>query len=178
MKKVISLSLLILTTFLFAENDPDSTSKNILQYFVGSWTGVETGKAGIGKGERVYQFILDGNYLFHKNTSTFEPQEKNPDGEVHQDWAFYSFDKIRQKYILREFHSEGFVNQYVLDSLSTDNKTMIFVSEAIENIPPGWRARVSFRIQNEDGFHETFELAAPEKDFSIFLENKWTRVNE
>jgi hypothetical protein len=83
---------------------------------------------------------------------------------------------MREKYILREFHSEGFINQYVIDSLSADNKTMIFVSEAIENIPPGWRARLSFRIQNENEFHETFELAAPGKDFSIFLENKWTRV--
>lgn len=115
---------------------------------------------------------MDDNFLFQKNTSTFEPQEKNPKGEVHQDWAFYSDDKLRGKYILREFHSEGFVNQYVLDSLSVDNKTMIFVSEAIENVPEGWRARETLRIQNEDEFLETFELAAPGKDFSLILKNK------
>lgn len=177
MNRLIIPLFIILTISLFAENDPDSTI-NPFKYFVGSWTGKETGKTGIGKGEREYIFILDNNFLFQKNTSTFEPQKKNPKGEVHQDWAFYSFDKIRQKYILREFHSEGYVNQYVLDSLSTDNKTMVFVSEAIENVPDGWRARVSFKIQSEDEFYETFELASPGKEFSLILENKWNRVDK
>jgi hypothetical protein len=176
MKKPIILLLILISVCSLAENEPDSTNKNPFKYFVGSWIGEETGKAGVGEGEREYQFILDNNFLFQKNTSTFEPQEKNPKGEVHQDWAFYSFDRMRGKYILREFHSEGYVNQYVLDSLSADNKTMVFVSEAIENVPEGWRARVSFMIQNENEFYETFELAAPAKDFSEILKNKWKRL--
>jgi hypothetical protein len=175
MKRTIIFFLIFFTSFSFAENEPDSKSNNPFEYFVGSWIGEETGKSGNGKGEREYQFILDNNFLFQKNTSTFQPQEKNPKGEVHQDWAFYSFDRTREKYILREFHSEGFVNQYVLDSLSADNKTMIFISEGIENVPKGWRARVSFMIQNENEFDETFELAAPGKDFTTILKNKWRR---
>lgn len=176
MRRMIIFLPLLLVSYLMAQNEPDTDPMNLFRYFEGTWIGEETGKSGIGKGEREYQFILDNNFLFHKNKSVFEPQEKNPKGEIHQDWAFYSYDKIRGKYILREFHSEGFVNQYVLDSLSADNKTMIFVSEAIENVPQGWRARVAFMIQNEDEFIETFELAKPGKDFSPILENKWTRV--
>jgi hypothetical protein len=175
MKRMIVFSLMLLTPYLIAQNETDTDDNNPFNYFEGSWIGEETGKSGVGKGEREYQFILVNNFLFQKNKSVFEPQEKNPKGEIHQDWAFYSFDRMRAKYVLREFHSEGFVNQYVLDSLSADNKTMIFVSEAIENVPQGWRARVAFIIQNEDEFVETFELAGPGKDFSLILKNKWTR---
>lgn len=176
MKTVLISSVLLLTCCLMAQNKSEIQSTSPFEYFEGSWTGKETGKSGIGQGEREYQFILDHNYLFQENKSVFEPQEKNPKGEIHQDWAFYSYDKMREKYILREFHSEGFVNQYTLDSLSADGKTMIFVSEAIENVPDGWRARVSFMIQNENKFSETFELAGLGKEFSQVLENKWTRV--
>ena len=37
--------------------------------------------------------------------------------------------------MLRQFHIEGFVNQYKLESISADGKTIVFISEAIENIP-------------------------------------------
>ncbi len=148
------------------------------KYFIGSWDGHETGRAGIGKGDRTYKIIMGDTYLFYKNTSAFEPQEKNPDGEVHEDWTFFSYDKFRKKYVLREFHIEGFVNQYTLDSLSSlsnDNKRFVFISENVENAPEGLRGRVRVNIKNENEFVETFELAFPGKDFSLFLTNHWAR---
>ncbi len=94
---------------------------------------------------------------------------------MHEDWVFISYDKIRGLFVLREFHVEGFVNQYTLDTLSSDGKRFVFISESIENISEGWRARQIFTIQNEDEFSETFELASPGKDFSKLLENHWSR---
>lgn len=149
-----------------------------LNYFVGEWEGHETGKAGIGKGSRTYEFIMDGIYLFADNTSEFEPQEKNPEGEVHKDVSYVSYDKFRKTMVLREFHSESFVIQYTLDSLQSSGNKFVFVSESVENAPPGLRARVTLEIINENEFEETFELTFPGKDFTEYLKNYWSRAEE
>jgi len=170
----ILVILLILTLFINAQE----TEVNIYEpfdIFIGSWIGDETGKAGIGKGERTYEYLFGRKYILSKNISRFEPQEKNPDGETHHDWAFLSYDENRKNFVLREFHSEGFINQYVLDSLSSDHRTIIFISENIENAPEGMRARMVFKIESKDAFTELFEIAMPGKDFTIFLRNFWRR---
>lgn len=43
--------------------------------------------------------------------------------------------------------------------------TFVFVTEAIENIPPGLGARLACKVLDGDGFEETFDLAAPGEDF-------------
>src|SRR5262245_20801367 len=58
-----------------------------LKYFVGSWEGAAKGQPGAGKVEREYQFVLNGKFLQAKNKSTYPPQEKNPKGEIHEDWG-------------------------------------------------------------------------------------------
>lgn len=148
------------------------------KYFLGNWEGHETGVAGIGKGIRKYEKIMDGSYIYFRNTSTFEPQEKNPKGERHEDWTFFSFDNNTGNYIMREFNIEGFVNKYVLDSLSSDYKYFVFVSESSENAPPGLKARSTLEILNGNEFTETFEIAFPKKDYQLFLKNYWTRIIE
>ena len=144
-------------------------------YFAGSWEGTAKGQPGNGKVEREYQFVLNGKYLQAKNKSTYPPQEKNPKGEVHEDWGLFSYDRGRKQFILRQFHVEGFVNQYALDRAASNDKTLVFVTESIENIPAGWRARESYRILNSDEFVETFELAGPGKEFEVYSENRFKR---
>ena len=146
-----------------------------LKYFVGSWEGTAKGQPGNGKVEREYQFVLNGKYLQEKNKSIYPPQEKNPKGEVHEDWGLFSYDRGRKQFILRQFHVEGFVNQYALDRAASNDKTLVFVTESIENIPAGWRARESYRILNNDEFVETFELAGPGKEFEVYSENRFKR---
>ena len=146
-----------------------------LKYFVGSWEGLAKGQPGNGKVEREYQFVLNGKYLQAKNKSTYPPQEKNPKGEIHEDWGLFSYDRSRKQFVLRQFHVEGFVNQYALDHAASNGKTLVFVTESIENIPAGWRARESYRILNNDEFVEVFELAAPGKEFEVYAENRFKR---
>jgi hypothetical protein len=56
------------------------------------------------------------------------------------------------------------VNTY-LQQPTADDKTMVFVSEAIENIPAGYRARETYTIVSRDEFIERFEIAEPGRDF-------------
>lgn len=162
-------------TFSFAQEEKKEDVWLPFKFFVGKWEGTGKGEPGISKVEQEYQFVLNGKYLQVKNKSIYKPQEKNPKGEVHEDWGFISYDSIRKKFVLRQFHVEGFVNQYVLDSLFSDGKTFVFVSESIENIPAGWRAKSTYKILNENEFLEIFELAGPGKEFEVYSENQLKR---
>ncbi len=80
-----------------------------------------------------------------------------------------------KKFKLRQFHVESFVNEYSLDSISTDKKTLVFKSLALENIPKGWRARETYQLLNENEIEETFEIAEPNKDFELYSKVKLVR---
>jgi len=86
-----------------------------------------------------------------------------------------SFDKARKKFVLRQFHIEGFVNQFVMTSASTDGKTIVFTSESLENIPAGFRARETYKILGPDEFTEIFEIAEPGKDFEVYSDGHFRR---
>lgn len=111
------------------------------RYFVGTWEGTGKGQPGESKVEREYKFTLGGQFLQVNHKSTYAPQTKNPKGEVHEDFGLFSYDKARKQFVFRQFHVEGFVTQYVSSNISSDGKTLVFDSEAIENIGAGWRAR-------------------------------------
>jgi hypothetical protein len=89
--------------------------------------------------------------------------------------SMISYDATRQRFVFRQFHTEGFVNTYVQEP-NTDANTIVFVSEAIENIPAGWRAREIYTILNNDEFTERFELAEPGGEFELYSEAHLRRV--
>ncbi len=139
-----------------------------LKSFIGKWTGESEGQPGKGKYERSYELVLNKKFIEVKNKSTYAPSTNNPKGEVHEDHGFISYDKSRKAFVLRQFHIEGFVNQYKMESISPDAKTIVFISESIENIPHGFRAKETYQIINDHEFTETFELAEPGKDFELY----------
>lgn len=147
-----------------------------LKPLIGKWVG--TGEAPEGKGsyERSYQFVLNNKFIELRNKSVYPATKEKPKGYVHEDYGYISYDKSRKKFVLRQFHSEGFVNQYVLDRISPDGKTIVFVTESIENIPRGWRGRETYTI-SDGGLTEDFELAEPEKEFEPYTKASFKKVN-
>jgi hypothetical protein len=156
-----------------ADGKPDAWKP--LRALIGRWEGDVNGEPGAGKAEREYTFILNDRFIQVRNKSTYPPQEKNPKGETHEDLGFFSHDKAAKKLMLRQFHVEGFVNQFILDSVAEDGRTIVFVSSAIENIAPGWRARETYRILNDKEFIETFAMAEPNHDFATYSETHFRR---
>lgn len=144
--------------------------------FVGTWKGAGEGSPGAGTGVQTWAFILRGTYLQVQNKTTIAPSDKNPKGEVHEDMGVFSYDKTRQKYVLRQFHVEGFVNQYVLESLPAEGQPFVFVSESIENIPAGFRARLTYRFLDADTYEQTFDLAPPGQEFTCYSKGLMKRV--
>lgn len=147
-----------------------------LRFLVGSWTGTGEGEPGISTVTRSYQLVLGDRFLEARNRSVYAPQEKNPKGEVHEDWGLFSYDRARKSFVLRQFHVEGYVNQYALDSSSDDGQTLTFVTESIENIPAGWRARETYRVLSADEFVEVFELAPPGGEYAPYSESHLKRL--
>src|SRR5687768_3739931 len=147
-----------------------------IRFLEGKWEGKAEGRPGQGTVTREYQFVMRGRYLHERNISTYPPQDKNPQGEVHEHWSFFSYDRPRKLLVLRQFHVEGFVNQFRFEPAKSDERRLVFESEAFENIGSRWRARETYEILGPDEFREIFELAAREKDFEVYSTNHFKRV--
>jgi hypothetical protein len=143
--------------------------------FIGRWTGTSEGQPGKGTIERDYERALGSRFIRVRNRSTYPPQEKNPKGEVHEDEGFFSFDRARKRMLFRQFHIEGFVTTYVHD-VDAKPGTVSFTTEAIENIPPGWRARETYILHSPDDLEEIFELAEQGKDFALYSRTRLRRA--
>lgn len=63
----------------------------------------------------------------------------------------------------------------MMDSISADKKTVVFISESIENIPGGYRAKETNRFISNDEIEETFEIAGPNKDSAVYSKVKLVR---
>lgn len=146
-----------------------------LRVLLGKWEGEVKGEPGTGRAEREYAFTLNNRFIHVVNKSIYPPQEQNKKGETHEDVGYLSYDKAAKKLVLRQFHVEGFVSHYVVDSISDDGRTLVFLTTAIENIGPGWRGRETYRIISDDEFVETFALAEPGKDFATYSETRFRR---
>jgi hypothetical protein len=143
---------------------------------VGTWEGTAEGQAGAGTARRVYAFVLKDRYLHETNVSTYPPQAANTAGEVHEHWSFLSYDRGRKAMVLRQFHQEGFVNQYVLTTSESRPGRLVFTSEGFENLDNSWKARETYEIRSPDEFVEIFELQAPGKGFEVYSRSTFKRA--
>ena len=131
-----------------------------IRFMAGEWAGESDGEPGQGTVKRAYTFVLNDKFLNEQNVSTYPPQVKNPKGEVHHHWSFFSYDRARRTLVLRQFHQEGFVNQFAMTTPAAAPNTIVFESEALENVPKGWKARERYEVLSADEFVETFEIAS------------------
>jgi hypothetical protein len=150
---------------------------NFLKRLEGSWQGEITGKAGKGLGKMVCELKLGNKFVVCLNHAEFPPQEQNPEGEIHEDIGYYSFDKFTEKGRLRVFYSEGYVSIYDLIHFNAEENTIVFEATAHENLPKGFRAKITLKLYSTTEFEEKFELASPGKDYGMCIVNHWQKSN-
>lgn len=141
-----------------------------LSRFVGNWRGTAEGEPGTGTVDRTYTSILNGKFVEERNESRYSS------GEIHHHIAYWSFDRGRSRFVLRQFHQESFVNQFVATMPDFVDGRLVVDSEAIENIPPGFRARETYVFSSENAFDEVFEIAEPNADYQTYSHNRFTRA--
>jgi hypothetical protein len=178
MRRSSFLVLFLLPLCLAAQTAPQQKADpwEHLRVLVGEWRGESEGQPGNGSVTRSYAFVLNGQFLHEKNVSTYPPQEKNPKGEVHEHWTMFSHDRPRKVIVMRQFHTEGFVNQYVLPLDQATKSGFVLESEGFENLPAGWKAREKYEVISADEFVETFELAAPGQPFEVYSRTRFKRA--
>jgi len=175
--KYLILVLLVVPQLTLAQMTKSDSLWLPFRHFIGSWTGTGEGVDGKGTYERSYQFALNKKYIQLKSKTVYAPTKEKPKGYVHEDFGVISYDKMRKAFIFRQFHIEGFVNHYVLESISPDGKTIVFVTESIENIPKGYRCRETYTLNEANEISEAFEMAEPGKEFEPYTRASFKRLN-
>jgi len=160
--RVLPIAFLIAVSAV-AQSDPWAP----LRPFEGRWEGDTSGKPGQGTTEREYRFELNGKFLFQRDKSVYRSQDPTGKPLTHEDFGIFSYDSDLKKIVWRQFHSEGMVNEYALDSVSRDGKSLEFVTTRIENLP-GVRAKKQYHLISATEIEETFWLAQPGKDFEVY----------
>lgn len=161
----VSAAAVLLATTAYAVQQRRGASREAsdpwapINFLVGSWEGTGSGQPGESRIERHYERVLQDQFIHGTNRSVFDPQKANPSGEVHEDWSMFSFDRSRKRIVLRQFHTEGYITQYVLSEVRDGGKTLVFETEAIENGMPRMKARYIYNLLSNDEFTESFELA-------------------
>ncbi len=167
-KRIIVL-IILLPVLAAAQTDKKKDVWEPLKFLEGTWVG-ET--PGVSKVKQTYKFVLNGHFLHMKTRSVFEPTEKNPNGEVHEDFGVFSYDQARKTFVMRGFYVEGFVNTYVMENISEDGKAFTFMTEHVENAPEGTKAKLEFKVLSGDEIEQSFHVAFPGREFScLFINN-------
>ena len=165
MKHLRILSLIVLFAIsAVAQSDPWAP----LRVFEGKREGTITGQPGKQASSREYQFVSNGTFLWQHDHSVYEAKSPDAAPKVREDFGYFSYDKFLKTIVWRQYHSEGFVNEYRLKTVGADLRSFEFETVRIENLPMGWRARKSYRVLSADEIEETFSLAPPDKEFETY----------
>ncbi len=149
-----------------AVRDDQEAAWQRLRSMVGVWKG--DGEPGSARVEQSYELIVQSLFLQAHTLSTSK-------SDTHEDREIFSFDRLRGKVVLRQFVSEGFVNRYVLDRIDNGGRTLVFISEACENAPPGFRVRQTMIFEDDNRIQQELELGPAGKPFSRCSANNLAR---
>ena len=159
--------LLIGVSMAFAAEPAKVDRWQPIRFMLGHWQGEARGEPGIGKVDRSYELVLGDRFIEEHNTSSYEARAgKEP--EIHHHRSFLSYDKARQTFMLRQFHEEGFVLLYAYNAALSTPTRLVFESVTFENFSNEWKGRETYDVVSADEFIETFELAAPGKEFELY----------
>ena len=173
MNRRIFVFIILLASLAVAQPEAKTDELAVLKFLEGKWIDE---KPGVSKVVQDYEFIMNGKYLSMKTRAVFEPSEKNPKSEVHEDFGIFSYDQSRKTLVFRQFHIEGFVIYYALEKKDQNEKELTFVSEQIENAPPGTKTKEIFKFVGEDKVEQSFHVAWPNREFACYSLNNLTRI--
>ena len=143
-----------------------------LRALVGRWSGTVSGEPGEGAAEREYRFVLGGRFLRLEGRDVYPARAGVSKGEVREETALFSHDREHGHIVLRQFHADGNVYHFTAAPPARGAREWSLVSENIENVPPGWRARETWQLGAGGELVERFELQAPGKDFQVYAESR------
>lgn len=173
---ILIIVLLSLTPAAVPAREAGNDNLAPMAWLVGDWTGVGEGQPGVSASTRHAVRVQNSNFIMVEGRSVYPKQEKNNSGEVHTSIDFWSYDRQRNLLIMRQFDSLGFVSTYVQDRAASANGRPVFVSEHLENVPAGWKARYTYTYRAPNEYNELFELDAG-KGLELYASGRFLRVD-
>ena len=171
-----------LMVFSFSANGEEMTDAESglgpVSHLIGKWRGVGRGRWGDSSAETEFAWTLDKHFIQGRGRSVYPRQEKNPDGEIHDYISIYSYDTHSGTIVMRELDNEGFAITYYLDKSSSKGNEWVFVAGQLENVPVGWKARLTLIFKAENEYHERFELDTNGKGYREYLTTQYLRVSK
>jgi hypothetical protein len=134
-----------------------------LRFLVGRWSGEGAGFGGPSEVTHDWRFVLDGRFLELRTRST-SPRDDGT-SEVHEDVGYVSRDTDRDRFVFRQFLSEGFVNTYDLELRDGDPARILFAFRESES-GGGMKAQLRLARSGDDGYEMVLDLARPGGEFS------------
>lgn len=142
---------------------------------VGDWTGIGEGEPGTSAATRHIERVHEGRFIRVEGHSVYPKQEMNKTGEVHTSTDLWSYDGARKLLVMRQFDSLGFVSTYAQDKAASREGHIVLVSEHLENVPAGWKARYTYDLISAEEYREHFELDPDGKGFKTYVLGRYLR---
>ena len=175
-------SLLLFSRALPGAEQPSLTNPlESLQFLIGEWQGDSVESQGNSvsalespRAHREFQRMLNDRYIRIESHEMHISEPRQPTQPPHDTIGIVSFDTARQKLVLRQFHTDGSIIQYSTDPYVKGRK-LIFLSEAVENMPPGFRARTTYDVIAPDELEEVVERGEPGAEFRVYSRSRVKR---
>lgn len=154
---------------------PDSWANVI--FLIGSWQGATEGPAGEGSVSREYRLVLGDHFIRETSATAYSAHASEPASTTEQ-WSYLSFDRGRNRFVLRQFRGEGYIFEFLLDPAQSVGKKLVFESGRLENFRNKWRARLTLEPKGADQFIETFEFAPPDTHYELYSRTRLRRASK
>ena len=158
---MIKIGTLVLAAMLFAlpaaaqdqvvDNDPWAMVRGL----EGNWEGVGKGFGQTSHLTHKWQFVLDGNFLRLETRSV--DIKATDESEAHEDVGYVSWSESEGILRFRQFLSEGFVNTFRLESVTSPQAGLNFEPEGTEGTET-MSVRMTIRFQDAESYEMILEL--------------------
>jgi hypothetical protein len=183
MKVLVRVCAVLLTISCASSRGADSKPKATADswagviFLVGAWQGTTEGPAGQGSVSREYRLVLGDHFIRETSATAYSAQGDEPASTTEQ-WSYLSFDRGRNRFVIRQFRGEGYIFEFVLDPTQSTGKKRVFESERLENFRNKWHARLTLEPKGSDQFIETFEFAPPDSHYELYSRTRLKRTSK
>jgi hypothetical protein len=116
---------------------------------------------------------LRGTVLVERTVDMFAPAAATTDYEIHEDFTVYHPDGATLQ--AKGFFVEGFAWRSTV-RVSVGGDSIVVETDAVENGPPGSRARITMVRTGPHGFTSLFELAFGDAPLAPYERSVFTRL--
>ncbi len=170
MKTLSLVLILFVASSALAVTGPERFAP--MAWLEGEWQGLGQFPDRRNVAHKIFRYEMAGRYFVEYGRATFPPADDSLEFETHQDMVIYHTSG--EGLAAKGFYVEGFVNHY---TVSVEGDTLTLEATAVENAPPGTRARIRYWPIGEDRAGSTFDLAWPGKDWACYEHLELKRID-